>query len=139
MVTFINGEPEKTLYRHFRIRQKKRQSDTDSMTEVAKRRIKYLSSWGVPNLIVVDGGKAQVSVFRKIFDKHNIRVVGLAKRHETIVIPVKRTEMSTHSFVERKVPQGPALNLLQRIRNEAHRFARRYHHKLVQKSLLPTK
>lgn len=137
MVTFINGEPDKTLYRHFKIRQKKGKSDTDSMHEVARRRTKYLASWGIPDLIVVDGGKAQVSIFRKVFRKHKIPVVGLAKREEKLVIPVKRFDLKTHSFIERKLPRGPARNLVQRIRDEAHRFARRYHHKLLQKELIP--
>lgn len=137
MVTFTNGDADKSLYRHFRIHQKKGQSDTDSMYEVAKRRVKYLSTWGVPDLIIVDGGKAQVSVFRRIFGRHKIPVVGIAKREEKIVIPGKRYDLSTHGFIERKLPKGPARNLVQRIRNEAHRFARRYHHKLLQKELIP--
>lgn len=136
MVTLVNGEPDKSLYRRFRIRQEKGRSDTDSLNEVAKRRAKYLSSWGIPDLIIVDGGKAQVSVFRKVFAEHKIPVVGLAKRYETLVIPVERLDLTTHGFIERKVAKGPTRNLVQRIRDEAHRFARRYHHKLLKKELL---
>lgn len=139
MVTFINGEADKYLYRHFKIRQKKGMSDTDSMHEVGKRREKYLSSWGIPNLIIVDGGKAQVGVFRKIFEKHNIAVIGIAKREEKLVIPKKRHDLKTYSFVEKTLKRGPAKNLVQRIRNEAHRFARVYHHKLLQNELIPSK
>lgn len=137
MVTFINGEPDKSLYRHFRINQTKGQSDTDSMYELGERRAKNLRRWGGPDLIIVDGGKAQVGVFRKVFNKLNITVVGIAKKEEKLVIPIKLYNLKTYTFIERKLPYGPAKNLVQRLRNEAHRFARRYHHKLLQKELIP--
>lgn len=136
MVTFIKAEPEKTLYRHFRIKQKRGQDDIASLAEVAKRRTKYLSGWGIPDLIVVDGGKGQVSSFFRVFRQHRIAVVGLAKRFEQLVIPKEKNGKISFSLVTLK--QGPALNLLQRLRNEAHRFARRYHHKLLKKELIPS-
>lgn len=133
MVTFIDGEADKNYYRHFRIRNLKGMDDIASLTEVAKRRVKYLLSWGKPNLIVVDGGRTQVSAFYQVFGSFNIPVVGLAKRFETLVIPRTRERLT---FKEVRLRSGPVLNLLQRMRDEAHRFARRYHHKLIQKSLL---
>lgn len=139
MVTFVNGEPDKSLYRRFKIRQTKGNSDTDSLREVAKRRIGHLSTWGAPDLIIVDGGRAQVGVFRKYFGEKNIPVVGLSKRFDSLVIPVEDKKLMTKSFVERVVPRGPARNLVQRIRDEAHRFARAYHHKLLQKEFIPSK
>lgn len=132
MVTFINGEPEKVLYRHFRIHQIKRSDDIASLSEVAKRRIKHLEDWGIPDLIIVDGGKGQVMAFKKFFSQYKIPVVGLAKEFETLVFP-KTKEIGFRKF---KVPKSPAKNLLQRIRNEAHRFARRYHHNILRKSLI---
>ena len=131
MVTFVDGEPEKNLYRQFKIRQKKGNDDVASLKEVAQRRLKHLSDWGVPDLIIVDGGKGQVGVFHEIFQEHNIPVVGLAKRFESVVIPRE------DEFIVRKVPKGNALNLVKRLRDEAHRFARRYHHKLLTKMLIP--
>jgi len=133
MVTFIKGEPEKALYRHFRIKSAKKADDIASLKEVAQRRFKALETWGKPDLIIVDGGKGQVSVFSEIFSKKGIAVVGLAKRMESLVIPIPRGVMA--NFVEVRV-KPPALNLLQRLRNEAHRFARRYHHFLLQKNLI---
>lgn len=130
MVTFSEGEADKNLYRHFRIKQTRAQDDISSMREVARRRAANLDSWGKPDLIVVDGGKAQVGVFKKVFDRLNIPVVGLAKRLETLIVPFNS------SFVEINLASGPALNLLKRVRNEAHRFARTYHHKLIKKSLI---
>ncbi|OGM27252.1 hypothetical protein A3D00_03950 [Candidatus Woesebacteria bacterium RIFCSPHIGHO2_02_FULL_38_9] len=134
MVTFINGEPEKTLYRHFRIRTKKTKSDTDMIKEVFERRMKHSNQpdgkdgWGNPNLIIVDGGKPQAGTVSQLI-KDQIPVMGLAKKFETIVIKKDNT------FVEMRLPIGPALNFLMRIRDESHRFARRYHHKLIKKSL----
>lgn len=133
MVTFIDAEPEKKFYRHFKVRQQKGNSDVDSLREVIKRRIKHLEDWGRPDLIIVDGGKPQVGVFVKELTGTGIPIVGLAKRFETLVIPF----ISEGSLVlkEKRLPRGPALNLVQRLRDEAHRFARVYHHKLVSSEL----
>ncbi len=133
MVTFIKGEPERKLYRHFRIRSTKRGDDIASLKEVARRRSKVLSSWGRPDLILVDGGKGQVAVFNEIFSKKGIPVIGLAKGFETLVIPSPKGVLG--NFVEIRL-KPPALNFVQRVRNEAHRFARRYHHLLLKKSLI---
>lgn len=129
MVTFIGGEADKSFYRQFKINQKKSNSDTDSIKEVLGRRLKHLGNWGEPDLIIIDGGKPQLNIARQTFKK--TPVVGLAKRFETLVF------LKDGKYYERKVKRGPALNLLQRMRDEAHRFARRYHHKLVSKSLIP--
>jgi excinuclease ABC subunit C len=134
MVTFINAEPEKKYYRHFRIRKVKRSDDISSLDEVIKRRVKHLKDWGRPDLVVVDGGKAQVKTFYQTLKSKKIPVVGIAKRFETLVF-ITKTD-SKIKYNQLKVPKGPALNLLQRLRDEAHRFARRYHHKLLQRELL---
>jgi excinuclease ABC subunit C len=133
MITFINGEADKNYYRHFRIRQIKGNSDADSLREVIQRRAKHFEDWGRPDLIIVDGGKPQVSVFLNELKNEKIPVVGLAKRFETLVIPAGPS--GTMSLKEYRLPKGVALNLVQRIRDEAHRFARVYHHKLIFKSL----
>ena len=133
MVTFINGAKDPSLYRHFRIRRAKAFDDISALSEVAKRRINYLKSWGKPDLIVVDGGKGQVSIFRNTFEKEGIPVIGISKRREALVIPKKKYATST--FVEIILKPGHILSLISRLRDEAHRFARRYHHKLVSKTL----
>ncbi len=130
MVTFINGEPDKKLYRHFKIYQNKGNDDIASLKEVAQRRSKHFDDWGKSDLILVDGGKAQVGIFWAELKGYQIPIIGLAKRYETLVIP--KPFRSKLAFKEIQVPR-PALNLLQRIRNEAHRFARRLHHKLIEK------
>ncbi len=128
MVTFVNGIPDKNYYRHFKMYNRKRRSDVDSMAEVLERRLKHLEDWGKPDLIIVDGGKPQVSIASKILKEYKLPVIGLAKRFETIVIKVD------NNFVEIKA-KGNALALLQKIRDEAHRFARRLHHKQVRKAI----
>lgn len=137
MVTFINGTPDKSLYRHFRIIQKNRRDDYSSMKELAKRRKKHFGDWGVPDLIIVDGGKGQLSMFLKEYENEGIPIVGLAKKFETLVIPVKI--MEANSYKEVRLPKSPALNLIERLRDEAHRFAQSYHHKLISKELFETK
>lgn len=133
MVTFFDGVADKTFYRHFKIYQKKPKDDLSSLKEVIKRRLKHLNDWGVPDLIIVDGGKTQAKVFFEELEKSRVPVVGLAKRFETLIIPVRSD--SKLIFKELRVPEGPVLNLVQRIRNEAHRFARRLHHKQIKNSL----
>jgi excinuclease ABC subunit C len=98
------------------------------MKEVLGRRIKHFDDWGIPDLIIVDGGKPQVSVAQEVIK--DIPLVGLAKQFETIVI------LKNGEFSEIRLQNGPAKNLMQRIRDEAHRFARRLHHKQVSKNLL---
>lgn len=130
MVTFIDGVSDKSFYRHFRIRQTSSRSDIDSLREVIARRIRNLESWGVPDLIIVDGGTGQVNVFKKILQNKNVSipVIGIAKHPDRLI------------FGDRKIKlEGLVLNLVSRMRDEAHRFARRYHHKLIAKSLISGK
>ena len=119
MVTFIDGEPDKNFYRHFKIRKAKGGDDYDAMREVAGRRIKNFDSWGKPDLVIVDGGKGQIKAFET-----DIPTVGIAKNPDRLIIGNAKIKL-----------KGETLNLIARIRNEAHRFARRYHHKLVSREL----
>jgi excinuclease ABC subunit C len=129
MVTFINGYHKKNLYRHFRLK-KSVNNDIKSLNEIGSRRIKHFSDWGTPDLIIVDGGKSQVSSFYLIFNQHNIPVVGISKHFEKLVIPHNNGKMNE------VILTGDILNIVSRIRNEAHRFALKYHHKIIEKSLL---
>ena len=123
MVVFLDGIADKSSYRRFKIRSASAKSDFDSIKEVIRRRMQN-TSWGLPDLIIVDGGKPQVSAATQT--KHlTVPVVGIAKRNETLVI--KKRDI----YEEVKLA-GFALNLVQKMRDEAHRFARNYHHKLVE-------
>lgn len=123
MVTFVSGEADKNYYRHFRIKKQKANDDYASMQEVAKRRSLHFTDWGIPDLIIVDGGVGQVSAFKEKIQ--NIPVVGIAKHPDRLIIDSNKIKL-----------EGPALNLVSRMRDEAHRFARRYHHKLLSKNML---
>lgn len=118
MVTFVNGEPEKSLYRKFRIKNSKN-NDVGVMSEIAERRANNIQKWGLPDLILVDGGEPQANSFRKIFDKYQIPVVAITKGRESADFPNRQ-----------------ALNLVTRIRDESHRFAKIYHRLLFKKNLI---
>lgn len=137
MVTFTDGEPNKTYYRQFKIRTTNTRDDFAMMHEVLSRRMKHLEDWGKPDLLVIDGGKGQVGEARKVLREMNVNipVIGLAKRLEEIIVPRLRLSQDKKGrdlgYVIFRLPPGsPAINLLQRMRDEAHRFARRYHFKL---------
>lgn len=132
MVTLTNGQPDKKHYRHFKIRSAKKADDIAAMQEVVSRRVKHFEDWGKPDLVIIDGGKGQLGAAVEFFKKESIPVVGLEKKTESLVI--KRAE----GFMRLRVPEGPALHIVQRARDEAHRFARRLHHKRLAKALLAT-
>jgi len=121
MVVLTQGEIDKSQYRKFKMKTKG-PNDFAMMEEVLSRRLKH-SEWEYPKLIVVDGGKGQVSSAKKVLENFsNIALIGLAKREETIV---------TSDLREIRLPKSsPALQLIIRIRNEAHRFAVTFHKKL---------
>ena len=154
MVTFINGEPEKNYYRRFRIQKVKRADDYGALKEALSRRLKHLEDWGKPDLIVVDGGKGQVSASLEAVNQASslggvprppgrwdryatfgIPVIGLAKREEELVIPTREGGFNVIALGK----GSPTTKLLQRMRDEAHRFARAYHFKLRLRELLPSK
>ncbi|MFA6463361.1 MAG: excinuclease ABC subunit C, partial [Candidatus Shapirobacteria bacterium] len=96
--------------------------------EVVYRRLKH-PEWGIPDLILVDGGKPQVSAANEL--SPNIPIIGLAKKEETIIIK------TLDSWQEINLPKhSPSLQLLQSLRDEAHRFANRYRKKLVKKNFI---
>lgn len=162
LVVFMDGEKESSLYRRFKIRLEKTPDDFASMKEVLQRRLKH-TEWKYPDLLIVDGGKGQVSSALEVFNENHITIplIGLAKRIETIVIPLEHPkiqrhcdersdvaipkEIASHSlamtkkgdkdkFAEVVLPHSlGALKLLQRIRDEAHRFAITYHRNLRSK------
>ena len=133
MVVFINGEKDSSLYRKFKIKNfYDGPNDFAMMQEVLQRRIRH-SEWPMPDLIIVDGGKGQVSAVLKAlkieqFNNRTIPVIGLAKQFETIV---------TSDFKEISLSKdSEALKLLMRIRDEAHRFAIAYHRKLRSRNFI---
>lgn len=130
MAVFIDGRPEKGEYRKFKIRQTAGQNDIAGIKEVVGRRLGH-REWLYPQLILIDGGKGQVgAAFEAIRSKNlagQIALLGLAKKAETIIIPKITTE-TIKSWRSLKLARDKAeLRLLQAVRDEAHRFARRYY------------
>jgi excinuclease ABC subunit C len=133
MVVFQDASPKKAHYRKFGIRGQDGMDDFAAMAEVVSRRFARLSDElgeefdesfaATPNLVVVDGGKGQLSAAlaaMRAFDLPRVAVVALAKREEDVFVPgrAEPIRLSKHS---------PALQLLQQIRDEAHRFAIGFH------------
>jgi excinuclease ABC subunit C len=126
MVCCRDGKPYKDHYRHFRIKTVTGSDDFASMAEVVGRR--YGHADVRPDLVMVDGGAGQLSAALHALEKIGVQlpVIGLAKQMEEIYMPgqVLRLERSS-----------PALHLIQRLRDEAHRFANAYHQKLRQRRI----
>ncbi len=124
MVQFKGGKPDKKNYRRFRIRTVEAIDDFAAIGEVVRRRYKRLSKEGsdLPDLIVIDGGKGQLSAALKALHDLGLDIpaLAIAKKEEDVYLPGE--------IVPRRLDRkGPALKYLQEIRNEAHRFAVAYH------------
>lgn len=133
-ICFINGVPKKSLYKRYKVKSTEgKPDDFQSMKEVLTRRFKRLGEegWEKPDLIIIDGGKGQLSSVMQIVNElgiSGIDIVSLAKREEEVFLPNKSTSIM--------LPRGSsALFLIQRIRDEAHRFAITYHRNLRSKAL----
>lgn len=130
MVVLTNGDKDTSQYRRFKIRgfYNDLPNDFAMMKEVLERRLKH-EDWKSADLLVMDGGKGQVSSAKKVLTELSIDIplIGLAKREETII---------TSSLLEIKLPKdSKALLLIMKIRDEAHRFAITYHKKLRSKAI----
>ncbi len=134
MVVFSFGEKDGSNYRRFKIKRPPRVEPNDfaMMREVIKRRLTHLE-WGKPDLIVVDGGKGQITSAKKALFEMDVEIplIGIAKREELLI--------TTDFKVIRLPKNSPELILVRRIRDEAHRFAITYHKKLRSKYLLSAK
>jgi excinuclease ABC subunit C len=133
-VTFENGEPRKAGYRHMRIQGEWGNDDYRSMAQAVGRYFRRRRDEGkpLPDLVVIDGGKGQLGAAREALEAEGIRdvaVIALAKREEEVFVPGRRDAI-------RLDRRNRALHLLQRIRDEAHRFAVRYNRKLRSKRTL---
>jgi excinuclease ABC subunit C len=149
MVVFRSGMPEKAAYRKFKMRLKGN-NDFAHMNEAITRRLgtKNVKLWGLPNLFLIDGGKGQLQAAisaRDICGHSSIPMIGLAKREEQIVIERQKSQVSlqniepfahkyggyvteTDDFILINMPHShDIVKLLQRIRDESHRFAVSYH------------
>ena len=136
MVVFEDGKPRTGEYRRFRIKTVVGANDFASHQEVLRRRFRRATAgeegseeerrWGLPDLVIVDGGKGQVSAAKEALDElglHDLPLAGLAKEREELFLPGRPDPVVLP-------PTSSALYLVQRIRDEAHRFAIGYHRAL---------
>ena len=136
MVVFEDGKPRTGEYRRFRIRTVVGPNDFASHQEVLRRRFRATKAgeegseeerrWAMPDLVIVDGGKGQVSAAKEVLDElglHDLPLAGLAKEREELFLPGRSEPIVLP-------PTSSALYLVQRLRDEAHRFAITYHRTL---------
>jgi excinuclease ABC subunit C len=136
MVVFEEGKPRSGEYRRFRIKTVIGANDFASHQEVLRRRFRRARTgeegndeelrWAMPDLVIIDGGKGQVAAAKEVFDElglHDLPLAGLAKEREELFLPGESTPIVLP-------PTSTALYLVQRLRDEAHRFAITYHRDL---------
>ncbi|MBB29945.1 MAG: excinuclease ABC subunit C [Gemmatimonadetes bacterium] len=128
LVCFVNGKPLKKDYRHFQIHGIDGPNDYAMMEQVVTRRFKRLleENGGFPDLLLIDGGKGQLSSALKALKSLGIQnqpVIGLAKRMEEVFLPC-------HSDPQNIPKDSSSIRLLREVRDESHRFAVTYHRKL---------
>jgi len=136
MVCFIDGRSRRSEYRKYKVRTVEGPDDFATMKEVVGRRYSRVlrEGWALPDLVVIDGGKGQVSAAVEVMKElglEHIPLIGLAKRLEEIVIPGQSDTLLLPK-------SSSSLRLLQQIRDEAHRFAITFHRSLRQRRTLQT-
>jgi excinuclease ABC subunit C len=147
MVVFEDGKPRTGEYRRFRIRSVQGPNDFASHQEVLRRRFRAAAGregdlgateerrWAMPDLVIIDGGRGQVSAAKEVFDDlglHDLPLAGIAKEREELILPDRAEPILLPTTSQ-------ALYLVQRIRDEAHRFAITYHRDLRRKAAVRSK
>lgn len=130
MVVFTDGLMDKKEYRRFKIKDLALQSDFDMLDEAFHRRLK--NKWPMPDLFVVDGGRPQVARVRQVFSDLGIAVplIGIAKHPDRLVIGIE------HLPTIRPAIHNLGFNMIRAIRDESHRFAKKYHVLLRDKKMM---
>jgi excinuclease ABC subunit C len=133
MVYFLEAKPYNKYYRHFNIKSKSTPDDVAMMKEVLKRRYEMIlkRNLELPDLIIVDGGKGQLNAGISVLQELGLEIpiIGLAKKFEEIYFPNQKEPINLP-------PNSHLLKLLQRVRDEAHRFAVRLHKKQRKKRMV---
>ncbi len=133
MVSFVMGEPNKSGYRRFRIKTVKKTDDFSMLREIVLRRYKrvLLENLSRADLVLIDGGKAHLNIALSVLKELGLKIpiIAIAKEPDRIYTLNRKLPVDLPS-------DSKVLHLIQRIRNEAHRFAIRYHKKLRSKKLI---
>lgn len=130
MITFVKGLPDKNFYRKFKIKISGKPNDIAMLKEILSRRLQH-PEWGKPDLILIDGGRAQLSAAQSTINNQQltIPVIALAKKRNKLYTKNKRP------ILLKNLPRE-IFNLILQLRDEAHRFAISYHRKLRKKELI---
>ena len=129
MVVFVNGESDKSQYKKFKIRLMDTPNDIAMLREVLERRFNH-PEWKYPEVILIDGGKAQLNIAIKVKNKLPIKIISIAKGRQELFIEGQKNPIPL-----KLLPQN-IYNLILQLDSEAHRFAITYHKKLRKKNLL---
>ena len=133
MVVFVDGAPDKSQYKKFRIRMKNEPNDIAMLKEVLTRRLTH-PEWGYPEVMLIDGGIAQLNVAIRTKNQDTItkkiRVISIAKGRQELFIENKKTPIPLKNL------PSEIYNLVKHLDDEAHRFAITFHRKLRKKALL---
>jgi excinuclease ABC subunit C len=132
VVTFRDGRPDRSLYRRYRIRTVKGSDDYAMIREVVGRHLERVAKEGAepPDLLLIDGGKGQLSAAGEALRSSGLRgiaLASLAKREEEVFVPGRATPLPLPE-------EGRPKRLLQKVRDEVHRFSVAYHRKLREES-----
>jgi excinuclease ABC subunit C len=151
MVTFTDGEADKSGYRKFKIRlEKSTKGDTDMLKEILNRRLAHAfvteenikDYWPLPDLMIIDGGKAQLNLALAVLKKYdvNLPVISISKGGglRSSVARDKIFMSGLDGPIELSL-NSPALHLVKRVRDESHRFAITYHRDLRSKNFIHKK
>jgi excinuclease ABC subunit C len=139
MVVFTQGEADKDQYRKFKIRTEGEKGDTQMLAEVLERRLKKVndrntdSKWPDPDLLIIDGGKQQLNTALRVLKKMSldIPVISISKGEALRSARAKDKIFFPGQKEPLQLPlNSPALHIIKRVRDEAHRFAIEYHRKL---------
>ena len=130
MVVFVDGVKAKDHYRKFKVQSVHQPSDVDMMKEVISRRLNH-PEWGLPDLLVIDGGKPQLNAVLFVLRSKILNsrfkmplIAGLAKREEELFLPYRTASIRLDSL------PSHTMHFFKHVRDESHRFAKKYHHKL---------
>lgn len=146
MVVFVNGKPDKSQYKKFKIKMKNEPNDIAMLKEILARRFNH-TEWKYPEVMLIDGGIAQLNVAIKAKGKENILIISIAKGRQELFIaasssgeaslaPKKGREGAKYKVIPLKNLPQEIYNLIKHLDDEAHRFAITYHKKLRKKALL---
>lgn len=140
MVAFVNSESDKSQYRKFNLKYNLAgQDDPEGIKQIIFRRLNH-PEWVYPQLILIDGGKTQLSAAFKAIKERNlekhIALLGITKEEELIIIPKIANQKIIAWKTLRLSRNSPILQFLQAVRDESHRFAQKYYHELHLKTSL---